>query len=278
MFDWLTDGIVSLIVNTFTGLVANIEELSILAQKAPSQFNPELWNTVTAFNKTIVLPVAYLVFGCFIMADFIKILTKQNPNGIEAMHMVLVVIIKMVIGEAILTNIPEIIDAIFGIATEMLKSNTLQISNYQLNPAEVSDALEQENIVSLIMILIQCGIINVVNMICKIMSTLIIQLRFIEIYIFAGIAALPAAVLTSGNHEISSIGYNFIKRMCALALQVVFIMVCFMMYSAIARGGALTVTDNEVIMNLWSILGNSILLVIALFQTGTWSKSLFGVH
>lgn len=278
MFDWLTDGIVSFIVDVFTGLVANVESLSALAQKSPSQFNPQLWETVTTFNKTAVLPVAYLIFGCFIMADFVKVLTKQNPNGLEAMHMVLIVIVKMVIGEAIITNIPDIIDAIFSIAAEMLKSDSLQISNYKLSESTVSDALENESIVTLFMIWIQCLIISVVNSICNIMASLVIQLRYIEIYIFTAVAALPVAVITSSNHEVSVIGYGYIKRMCALALQVIFIMVCFMMYAAIAKNGSLTVRDDTVVMDLWSLLGNSILLVIALFQTGSWSKALFGVH
>lgn len=278
MFDWLTDNIVSFIVDVFTGLVANIESLSILAQKSPSQFNPEIWETVTTFNKTAVLPVAYLIFGCFIMADFVKVLTKQNPNGLEAMHMVLIVIVKMVIGEAIITNIPDIIDSIFGIAAEMMKNSSMQVSNYQLSPSTVSDALENKDFLSLFGIWIQSMFILVINFICNIMASLIIQLRYIEIYVFTAVAALPAAVITSSNHEVSVIGYGYIKRMCALALQVIFIMVCFMMYAAIARGGALTIKDDTVMMDLWSILGNSILLVIALFQTGSWSKALFGVH
>ncbi len=278
MFDWLTDGIVSYIIDVFTSLVANIESLSILAQKTPSQFNPEIWQTITTFNKTAVLPIAYLIFGCFIMADFVKVLTKQNPNGLEAMHMVLIVIVKMVIGEAIITNIPDIIDSIFGIAAEMMKSGSLQVSGYQLEPSRLSDALENEDFLSLFGIFIQSSMIHAINSICNVMASLIIKLRYIEIYVFTAIAALPVAVITSSNHEVSVIGYGYIKRMCALALQVVFIMVCFMMYAAIARNGALTVNDNNVVVDLWSIVGNAILLVIALFQTGSWSKSLFGVH
>ena len=142
----------------------------------------------------------------------------------------------------------------------------------------VSDALENEGVLSLFMIWFQCLFISLTNYICNTMASLIIQLRFIEIYVFTAVAALPVAVITSSNHEVSVIGYGYIKRMCALALQVVFIMVCFMMYAAIAKGGALTVRDNTIVMDLWSLLGNSILLVIALFQTGTWSKALFGVH
>lgn len=278
MFDWLTDGIVSYIIGVFTELVANIESLSILAKQTPSQFNPEIWQTVITFNKTAVLPVAYLIFGCFIMADFVKVLTKQNPNGLEAMHMVLIVIVKMVIGEAIIANIPDIIDSIFGIAAEMMKGGSLQVSNYQLKPSMLSDALENEDFLSLFGIFIQSSMIHAINSICNVMASLIIKLRYIEIYVFTAIAALPVAVITSSNHEVSVIGYGYIKRMCALAMQVVFIMVCLIMYAAIARNGALTVNDNNVIVDLWSIVGNAILLVIALFQTGSWSKSLFGVH
>ena len=278
MFDWLTNGIVSFIIGTFNSLVTNVEELSALAQQPPSQFNPEIWNTLKTFHMSVVLPIAYLVFGCFIMADFVKILTKQNPNGLEAMHMIVVIVIKMVIGEAILANIPEIIDAIFGIATEMLKATSLQTENYQLNPATISDAIENLDVVGLLGLYIQCIFIAFVNNICRLMASLIIQLRYIEIYVFTAVAALPAAVITSSSHEISSIGYNFIKRMCALAVQVIFIMVCFMMYVAIARNGALTIREGSIVTDFWSIVGNSVLLVIALFQTGTWSKSLFGAH
>ena len=137
----------------------------------------------------------------------------------------------------------------------------------------LSDALEDEDFLSLFGIFIQSSMIHAINSICNVMASLIIKLRYIEIYVFTAIAALPVAVITSSNHEVS-----VIKRMCALALQVVFIMVCFMMYAAIARNGALTVNDNNVVVDLWSIVGNAILLVIALFQTGSWSKSLFGVH
>ena len=40
------------------------------------------------------------------------------------------------------------------------------------------------------------------------MASLIIQLRFIEIYVFTAVAALPVAVITSSNHEVSVIGYG----------------------------------------------------------------------
>ncbi len=278
MWDWLTDGIVSFIIDIYNHILANTGGFTALAQQSPSEFNPELWDTVTKFNQTAVLPVAYLVFGCFIMADFIKVLTKQNPNGLEAMHMVLIVIVKMVIGEAILTNIPDIIDSIFGIAAEMLKNNTLIASNITLDSSTLSDALEQEGILSLLAIFFQALVIGGVDEICNVLINLVVQLRYIEIYVFTAIAALPLAVITSSNHEVSVIGYGYLKRMCALAIQVVFIMVCFMMYTAIVNNGSFTITDNNVVMDLWSMIGNSILLVIALFQTGTWSKALFQVH
>ena len=54
MFDWLTNGIVSFIIGTFNSLVTNVEELSALAQQPPSQFNPEIWNTLKTFNTSVV--------------------------------------------------------------------------------------------------------------------------------------------------------------------------------------------------------------------------------
>lgn len=279
MFDWLTEGIVNYLVSIFNGLYANIDTLAVVAQQTPSSFNPSLWNIVISFNNIAVLPVAYSLFGCFILSDFVKILQHQNSQGLESMRMVFIVIFKLAIGQMILSNMPYFIDGIFDIASHIIHSNELLVaSSPKVNTGSLSDALESADVLTLLGVFVQGLLVQGANWICNVIATLIINLRFIEIYAFIAVAAIPLSTITSSNRELSSMGYNFIKRLSALGLQVVFIMIVFMAYAALVNSDSTTITDENVIGVLWNYIGYSLLLVIALFQTGMWSKSLFQVH
>lgn len=278
MFDWLTDGIVSFVVGVFNGLSSNVDALVTLAGQSPSTFNSEIWEIVKSFNTTAVLPVAYTLFSCFVLADFVQILKRQDAKGLEAMHMIVVVIFKLVLGQAVLANIPYILDSIFEIASTIVKNGGMSITSSTISTSAVSDALENEGTLSLLAIWFQCMLIEGVNNICWILCEIIIKLRYIEIFAFAALAALPLSTITSSSHEISSIGYGFIKRMAALALQVIFIMVVFLFYVKMIQGESFMIEGSQVTLVLWSYIGYSILLAIALFQTGAWSKALCGTH
>lgn len=115
--------------------------------------------------------------------------------------------------------------------------------------------------------------------ICSTLAKLILMIRFIEIYIFTAMAPLAFATLPS--QEYSGIGKNFIKRMFALALQGVMIVIACSIYltilNALMANGVDSIVSNPMLGSI-TLLGYNLLLVIVLFQTGGWSKQLLQVH
>ncbi len=104
------------------------------------------------------------------------------------------------------------------------------------------------------------------------------QIRFIEIYVFTAVAPLPFC--TFCNNEFKHIGIAFIKRLLALALQGVFISIVCIFYVQIVNASVGEIVDvgSNPTGVMFTMMGYSILLLIAVFQTGGWSKSLLQVN
>ena len=184
MFDWLINGIVDYIIETFSGLTANVEALSSLARVPPSAFDPSLWKSIVSFNNIAVLPVAKLLFGIFLMSDFVQLMNRQQADGLEAIRLAITVAIKLAIGQVLLANIPYLIDSIFDIAAHILQNADAFIaSNHNITSIQVSDALENADILTILMLAIQAGLIRFANYVCNMICILIINLRYLEIYV-----------------------------------------------------------------------------------------------
>jgi len=65
--------------------------------------------------------------------------------------------------------------------------------------------------------------------------------------------------------------------MAALALHVVLIMVVLWCYTKLVGTATFTSSGSDALSGLSSALGYTILMVIALFQTGGWSRSILSV-
>ncbi len=278
MWDWLINGIVNQVNEVFRLLTESIGDLISLASKSPSQFNQNIWSTVLSINERAVLPIAYMILSIFLFTELIQILRKTEAQGIESLRFFVIFIFKLMIGMMVLENIPEILDGVYSLSAEIVRNANFTINTVPAVSGSVTDALEGQDIGTLISLWFTCSIINVIQPLCQSLCGIVLKLRYVEIYVMSAIAALPLATVVSSSHEISSIGYGFIKRICALSLQVVFIMVVFLFYGQMITTEAVVISVNEVSTSMWEFIGYTILLVIALFQTGSWSKAIMGAH
>ena len=87
------------------------------------------------------------------------------------------------------------------------------------------------------------------------------------------IAPIPFA--TMANREWGQIGTNYLKGLFALAFQGFLIMVCVAIYAVLVQN---IPTADSVHGAIWGTAGYTILLCLALFKTGTLSKSIFTAH
>lgn len=277
--DWVKDGIVDFITNTYSTFFGGVTAIVSEAVKSPSTFNSDIWTSVTGFNNTVVLPISYTILSLFLLLELHSMMTRADAKGIDSVYWVSQVLLKIIIAKILMDNMTTIIDAIFEISASLVTSgqNYFTVNDdVFVDTQTITDALDGQSIMSLLGYFVQALLIKICGMVTSQLSLLVIRLRFIEIYVFTAVAAIPFATLAS--KEYSVIGKNYIKRMAALALHVVLIMVVLWCYTKLVGTATFTSSGSDVLSGLSSALGYTILMVIALFQTGGWSRSLLSVN
>ena len=280
MFDWLEDGIADAILAIYREIGIGMSSVMADAVKSPSVYNSSAWQAVNKFNDDVVLPIAWTVLSLFLLLELVSLFKRADVRGLDSVYWVCIIILKILLAKLLMENMTTIINAIFDISSNMVSSaqnsfnsTTGGFTISDTAAANLKHAMESENTVGMIGLMIIGYVIKIINSLCTILAKVIVGLRFIEIYVFTSIASLPFATLSS--NEYSSIGKNFIKRMIALALHVIFIIIVLYLYGMLASGA--TIDTSSASNMLFQALGYSILCVIALFQTGSWSKQLVGI-
>lgn len=280
MFDWLEDGIADAILAIYREIGIGMSSVMADAVKSPSVYNSSAWQAVNKFNDDVVLPIAWTVLSLFLLLELVSLFKRADVRGLDSVYWVCIIILKILLAKLLMENMTTIINAIFDISSNMVSSAQTSFNSTtggftisDTAAANLKHAMESENTVSMIGLMIIGYVIKIINSLCTILAKVIVGLRFIEIYVFTSIASLPFATLSS--NEYSSIGKNFIKRMIALALHVIFIIIVLYLYGMLASGA--TIDTSSASNMLFQALGYSILCVIALFQTGSWSKQLMGI-
>lgn len=276
--DWVKDGIVDFVANTYSSFFSGVTAIVAEAAKSPSTFNSDIWASVTGFNNTVVLPISYTILSLFLLLELHSMMKRADARGVDSIYWASQVLLKIIIAKILMDNMTTIIDAIFEISASLVTSgqNYFTVNdNVTIDTKTITDALDGQSIMSLLGYFVQALLIKICGMVTQQLSLLVIRLRFIEIYVFTAIAAIPFATLAS--KEYSTIGINYIKRMAALALHVVLIMVVLWCYTKLVGTATFTSSGSDALSGLSSALGYTILMVIALFQTGGWSRSILSV-
>ena len=276
MFDWLEEGISEFIINTFSSMFTNFSSVYNTAIMSPSAFNKEIWDAVVSFNKNAVLPIAWSILSLFLLLELASLFKRADVKGMECIYWICQILLKIMFSKIIMENMTVIIDAIFEISAEIVSNSSFTLSELgDISASEMGDALSKCSTLTLMGYFITSMILSFGAGIARILAEVIVKLRFIEIYVFTGVAAIPFATLASQEYGV--IGKNFIKRMCALALYVIFIVLVLYMYGLLMKGSMPTIDSSNPMNALYEGFGYTVLVVIALFQTGSWSKSLIGV-
>lgn len=279
-WDWLKDNLADVVLGIYSEIGKGMTSVLSDAVKSPSVYNSTAWSSVTKFNSDVVLPIAWTILSLFLLIELVSLFKRADVRGMDSIYWVCIIILKILLAKLLMENMTTIINAIFDISSHMVTSAQSSFSSasdgFTLTneaKANLSLAMSNESVLGMLGLWIIAVLVKVANSVCTVLAKVIVDLRFIEIYVFTAIASLPFATLSS--NEYSSIGKNFIKRMIALALHVIFIIVVFFIYGALCNGA--TVDTTSASNMLVQALGYSILCVIALFQTGGWSKQLMGV-
>lgn len=258
------------ILNSSDGMAATVIENVI---KSPNEFNSSVYGAVQAIGDNAVLPVAYLCLSLFALIEMVAFTSKQNSGGEVLVQDIAKLFLKVVIAQLIMQNTFTVLGAVFELVTYITAgaqgyintSGSLGIGDKATLLAQISDMsmFEQMSMYPL------SWLVNMISLGLEIACWLLVFGRMIQIYIYTSFAPIPFSTFL--NAEASGIGKNFLKSYAAVVLQGFFIVIVVFIYQMAIRD---VFIDGELMDVCFGIIQWSVLLAYALWQTGSWSKSI----
>jgi hypothetical protein len=198
-----------------------------------------------------------------------------GPSNLGA-EVVFRVLFRMAICKMVIDSVPKILGAIYDTATKL----TLSISNIinETGSGGIDIAAMEASINLLefwegLVFLILCFLVYLIIGVSVIFANIIITARFIELYVYFVIAPIPLATFPS--EDMSQIGKNFLKSFAAVSIQgtLIFIVLSFfpLLFTVDLFAHS---TDGDLFAALFGVLSYAIVLLMAIFATGKWAKSI----
>lgn len=233
--------------------------------------------------RSICMPVAYVILALFFVMELYKASVRIDGSGggtPMGAELVFRVMFKMVVCKMVVDNTPKIMKAIFDVTAELSDkiqdvNGTGQIAGgIKMDTAQ--ELVKDIGFIAGIPVLLLCFIVFLITLLAVAFSNVIIIARFIELYIYLAISPIPIATIP--NEELSQIGKNFFKSFAAVCIQGTLIYLVLTFYPMIFNQALFNIEgETESIYTvIFGTLGYSIVLILAVFSTGKWAKSICG--
>lgn len=255
---------------------------STLLSSTLQAFNPTMYSYVNSILSGAVRTVAYMLLSLFFMLELLKVSTKTEgmSNGSVSVEVVFRTLFKMVICKMAVDLVATIMNAVYnlsiylvngirsvmgaGAAYSVLDMNSL---NSQIDSMGLGDQIGA--------LLISFFVLVVVAIVVLIVDVIVIA-RFIEIYIFFSVAAIPLATLAHEEH--SNVAKSFLKSFAAVCLQGALILIVMSFFPLLLNTAFLEgADDGTVIIKLLSVLGYSFILGLGVLSSQKWAKAICNV-
>ena len=279
--EWLKELFISGILGNLGGLFDNVNnqvgEIALQVGTSPGAFNPGVFSLIRTISETVVLPIAGLLLTFVMTWELIQLIIDRNNLHEIDTWIFFKWVFKTMIAVMILSNTFNIVMAVFDVSQSVISSAAGIISGSTDVTPGMMDALRAQlealDIGPLIGLWFQSLLVNVIVIALNIVVFVIVYGRIIEIYLLTSLAPLPMATLI--NHEMGSMGQNYMKSLLAVGFQGLLIMVCVAIYAVLVQNIA---TSGDPFGAIWAAIGYTVLLCFTLFKTGTISKSVFQAH
>ena len=234
--------------------------------------------------RSVCMPVAYVILALFFVMELYKASIRIDGAGGGSQlgaELVFRTMFKMVVCKMVVDQVPLIMKTIFDVTAEISQkidgiNNNGSISG-GINIDEAQAAIGNIGVIQGIPVLLLCFIVFLITLFAVAFSNVIIVTRFLELYVYLAISPIPLATIP--NDELSQIGKNFLKSFAAVCIQGTLIYLVLTFYPKIfnqafqeSTGGG----NAEIHSILIGTLCYSVVLILAIFSTGKWAKSICG--
>ncbi|MFI3255729.1 MAG: CD0415/CD1112 family protein [Eubacteriales bacterium] len=249
--------------------------------KTPQQFNPSVFSTVQGISETVILPIGGVVLTFVMCYELISMIIDKNNFHDFPPSEIMKWIFKTCIAILLITNVFTFCNAVFELAQKILNDSMRYVS---IDPdfvifddrTALQTILESIALGDLVIMFLQSFVLLMLLNVMNVLVGVIIYGRMIEIYLVSSVAPIPFSTL--GSKEQSSIGQNYIKSIIALGLQGFFIMLCVAIYSVMIVGIDTSIDPANPLNAMWECLIYNVMLMVALFKSGSLAKSIMSAH
>ena len=279
--EWLKELLISAIMDNLSGMfdAVNTQVAQIAGDvgTTPASFSPAVFSLIRNISETVILPIAGLILTFIACWELIQMIIEHNNLANFETWTFFKWIFKTFAAVLLITNTFDITMAVFDVAqTIVSQSGSLITASTAVSDSTLTameSTLETKELGALLGIYLQTFIVGLFMTAMSVIIFVIVYGRMVEIYLTVSLAPIPFA--TFGSREQSHIGQNYLRSIIALGLQGFLIMICVGIYAVLIQ----TISySSDIILNIWGVLGYTLLLCFSLLKTGSVAKSVLSAH
>lgn len=279
--DWLKEMLISAIMGNLSGMFESVNnqvgEIATSVGRTPESFSPEIFAMVRNISESVIIPIAGLILTFIACYELIQLIIDHNNLANFETWIFFKWVFKTFVAVMLITNTFNITMAVFDVAQHVVNASGGIIAGNTAIDASGLEALEETlqgmDLGPLIGLLLQSFVEQITMSALAIIIFVIVYGRMIEIYLMVSLAPIPFS--TFANREQNQIGQNYLRSLFALGFQGFLIIICVGIYAVLVQSLAFT---DDIIADIWGIMGYTVLLCFTLFKTGTLAKSVFNAH
>ena len=273
--DWLKEMLISAIMGNLSGMFESVNnqvgEIATSVGRTPESFSPEIFAMVRNISESVIIPIAGLILTFIACYELIQLIIDHNNLANFETWIFFKWVFKTFVAVMLITNTFNITMAVFDVAQHVVNAGNTAIDASGLEALE--ETLQGMDLGPLIGLLLQSFVVQITMSALAIIIFVIVYGRMIEIYLMVSLAPIPFS--TFANREQNQIGQNYLRSLFALGFQGFLIIICVGIYAVLVQSLAFT---DDIIADIWGIMGYTVLLCFTLFKTGTLAKSVFNAH
>ncbi len=276
MGDDLEDYIIDKITNIFS-LVISAGGGDLILD--PSSFHAGIYNGIMLIVSNAVMPVANVILGLLMVLELYNISIRTEGNqGTMGIEIPFKVMFKIVLCKVAIDSTQLILSAIYSISTQLIVNiGDSIIGSSQLTPANIDQiraTIGGMDFGVKLMTSVEVTLIYFIVQFVMVIINVIVVGRIIELYVMMGIAPIPLATLP--NAEMSGVAKNFLKGYAAVCLQGVLIYLVIAMFPLLFANSTMGDVSDAVDFSksLMTAAGYSFVLLISVFASGRWAKTI----
>ncbi len=238
------------------------------------------WNSTLAgyadsVSTGVVMPVALTLLALFMILELYNATQRIAMNGSNnafTIQQIALVMLKIVVCRWAVVHTTEILNALFEVASTV----TVGISGY-VGSGEVNTTVDIENAIAALPggignmpVALELMVVGWMLRIVNIVVNTIVAARFIELYVYNAMASLSIATLCYQElHGIAvTTSSNPTSRLPCRARCCIWLL-AFIQHWPVALGTGGSITEQA-----WAMLGQSVILLVAVFMSGKFTKAI----